>query len=198
MAGAKNHDYHILAPDIWPIVGAFSALTFTSGMVLNMHDMPSAKLVAPYSGEADFAIGGGVEVMSRVPMGSDGGAWPTDPSSAFKTYFAPQGISADLIATMEGWHRADVDAFALESQKRATAAQAAGYFDRSVMPVKDFMGQVTQLNSFQELQKMTKLLEALTKSKGGTAPAWLMSHPATAQRIAAIEANEIRWQVDQG
>jgi acetyl-CoA C-acetyltransferase len=79
-------------------------------------NMAAAKVA---SGEADMAIGGGVESMSRVPMGSDGGAWPIDPSSAFKTYFTPQGVSADLIASKYGFSRDDVDAYAVESQKRA-------------------------------------------------------------------------------
>jgi acetyl-CoA C-acetyltransferase len=92
------------------------------------------------SGEAQLAIGGGVESMSRVPMGSDGGAWPTDPSSAFKTYFAPQGVSADLIATLYGFSRDDVDAYAVESQKRAAASWADGRFRKSVVPVKDQLG----------------------------------------------------------
>ena len=92
------------------------------------------------SGEAQLAIGGGVESMSRVPMGSDGGAWPTDPSSAFKTYFAPQGVSADLIATLYGFSRDDVDAYAVESQKRAAASWADGRFKKSVIGVKDQLG----------------------------------------------------------
>ena len=100
-------------------------------------NMAAAKVA---SGEARMAIGGGVESMSRVPMGSDGGAWPTDPSSAFKTYFAPQGVSADLIATLYGFSRDDVDAYAVESQKRAAAAWADGRFKKSVVPVKDQLG----------------------------------------------------------
>jgi acetyl-CoA C-acetyltransferase len=80
--------------------------------------------------------------MSRVPIGSDGGAWAMDPETNSQTAFVPQGIGADLIATLEGFSRADVDAFALESQRRATQAQAAGYFDRSVVAVKDSLGQV--------------------------------------------------------
>jgi acetyl-CoA C-acetyltransferase len=99
--------------------------------------MAAAKVIA---GEAEMAIGGGVESMSRVPMGSDGGAWPTDPSSAFKTYFAPQGIGADLIATLYGFSRDDVDAYAVESQKRAAASWADGRFKKSVVPVKDQLG----------------------------------------------------------
>ncbi|MFC7333238.1 acetyl-CoA C-acetyltransferase [Rhodocista pekingensis] len=92
------------------------------------------------SGQSDMTIGGGVESMSRVPMGSDGGAWPTDPAVAIRTYFVPQGISADLIATKYGFSRDDVDAYAVESQKRAARAWAEGRFDRSVLPVKDVLG----------------------------------------------------------
>ncbi|WP_426010775.1 acetyl-CoA C-acetyltransferase [Caulobacter sp. DWR2-3-1b2] len=100
-------------------------------------NMAAAKVA---SGEAQLTIGGGVESMSRVPMGSDGGAWPTDPSSAFKTYFAPQGVSADLIATLYGFSRDDVDAYAVESQKRAAASWADGRFRKSVISVKDQLG----------------------------------------------------------
>ncbi len=92
------------------------------------------------SGFEDLILAGGVESMSRVPMGSDGGAWAMDPRTALDTSFVPQGIGADLIATLEGWSRSDVDAFAAESQARAAKAQANGYFDGSVIPVKDFNG----------------------------------------------------------
>ncbi len=100
-------------------------------------NMAAAKVI---SGEADMAIGGGVESMSRVPMGSDGGAWPVDPASAFKTYFAPQGVGADLIATLYGFFRDDVDAYAVESQKRAARAWEEKRFSRSVITVKDQLG----------------------------------------------------------
>ncbi|WP_425997078.1 acetyl-CoA C-acetyltransferase [Caulobacter sp. DWR1-3-2b1] len=100
-------------------------------------NMAAAKVA---SGEAQLAIGGGVESMSRVPMASDGGAWPTDPSSAFKTYFAPQGVSADLIASLYGFSRDDVDAYAVESQRRAAASWADGRFRKSVVGVKDQLG----------------------------------------------------------
>ena len=93
------------------------------------------------SGWEELVVAGGVESMSRVPIGSDGGAWAQDPETNSATAFVPQGIGADLIATIEGFSRAHVDAFALESQKRATQARAAGYFDRSVVPVKDFLDQ---------------------------------------------------------
>jgi len=94
------------------------------------------------SGWEDLVWAGGVESMSRVPMGSDGGAWAMDPETNFDTGFVPQGIGADLIATVEGWTREDVDAFAARSQERASAAQEAGYFDNSVIPVKDLNDQV--------------------------------------------------------
>jgi acetyl-CoA C-acetyltransferase len=92
------------------------------------------------TGEADMAIGGGIEAMSRVPMGSNGGAWSTNPEVAMKTYFAPQGIGADLIATKYGFSRDDVDAYAVESQKRAAKAWKEGRFKKSVVPVKDQLG----------------------------------------------------------
>jgi acetyl-CoA C-acetyltransferase len=92
------------------------------------------------SGQHDMAIGGGVESMSRVGIGASGGAWPVDPSIALKSYFMPQGISADLIATKYGFARADVDAYAVESQKRTAAAWEDGRFARSVVAVKDVNG----------------------------------------------------------
>ncbi|MEE2878451.1 MAG: acetyl-CoA C-acetyltransferase [Pseudomonadota bacterium] len=100
-------------------------------------NMAAAKVI---SGEADMAIGGGVESMSRVPMGASGGAWSTDPQVALKTYFAPQGIGADTIATKWGFSRDDVDAYAVESQKRASNAWKEGRFSKSIIPVKDQMG----------------------------------------------------------
>jgi acetyl-CoA C-acetyltransferase len=92
------------------------------------------------SGQHDLAIGGGVESMSRVGIGAAGGAWPVDPSIAVETYFLPQGISADLIATKYGFSRDDVDAYAVESQKRAATSWQEGRFKNSVMPVKDVNG----------------------------------------------------------
>ncbi len=94
------------------------------------------------SGFEDLILAGGVESMSRVPMGSDGGAWAADPATALRTGFVPQGIGADLIATLEGWSRADVDAYAAESHHRAAKAWANGYFAESVAPVKDLNGVV--------------------------------------------------------
>jgi acetyl-CoA C-acetyltransferase len=94
------------------------------------------------AGQSDMVVGGGVEHMSRCTMGMDGGAWAIDPAVAWPLHFIPQGISADLIATMEGFTREQVDAYAVESQRRAAHAQASGYFDRSVIPVKDVIGEV--------------------------------------------------------
>jgi acetyl-CoA C-acetyltransferase len=92
------------------------------------------------SGWEDLVIAGGVECMSRVPMGSDGGAWAQDPATNCDTGFTPQGIGADLIATLGGFTRHDVDSYALESQRRATAARAEGRFKKSVIPVTDDIG----------------------------------------------------------
>ena len=94
------------------------------------------------SGQEDLVVAGGVESMSRWPMGSDGGAWAMDPRVNNRLSFIPQGVSADLVASIEGFSRGDVDTFAVESQKRAAAAKAAGRFARSLVPVKDINGLV--------------------------------------------------------
>ncbi len=104
---------------------------------LEATNMAAAKVM---SGEADMAIGGGVESMSRVGMGASGGSWSSDPQIAFKSYFTPQGIGADLVATKYGFSRADVDAYSVESQKRAANSWQKGYFKKSVIPVKDING----------------------------------------------------------
>jgi acetyl-CoA C-acetyltransferase len=117
------------------------------------------------TGEADMAIGGGVEAMSRVPMGSNGGAWASNPEIAMKSYFAPQGIGADLIATKYGFSRDDVDAYAVESQKRAAKAWKEGRFSKSVIGVKDQLG-VTILNHDETVRGDTTMqtLAALNPS----------------------------------
>src|SRR5258708_26500539 len=92
------------------------------------------------SGQHDMTIGGGVESMSRVGIGASGGAWPVDPSIALQSYFVPQGISADLIATKYGFSRDDVDAYAVESQKRSAKSWEDGRFKNSVVPVNDVNG----------------------------------------------------------
>ncbi len=126
------------------------------------------------SGEADLCIGGGVEAMSRVPMGSNGGAWASDPSVAMKTYFAPQGIGADVIATKYGFSRADVDAYAVQSQQRAARSWKEGRFKKSIVPVKDQLG-VTLLDHDEHMRPETTLqslgaLEASFKMQGEMMP----------------------------
>jgi len=102
-------------------------------------NLAAAKVVA---GEAELAIGGGVAAMSRVPMGAEGGAISVDPTSMFENYTIPQGVAADLLATLDGFSRHDVDSYAAESQRRAAAAWAEGRFARSIVPVKDQLGMV--------------------------------------------------------
>ncbi|MBX9756549.1 MAG: acetyl-CoA C-acyltransferase, partial [Pseudomonadaceae bacterium] len=92
------------------------------------------------SGFEDLVVAGGVESMSRIPMGSDGGAWALDPATNMHSHFVPQGIGADLIATLEGFSREDVDAFALRSQQKAARARADGSFNKSLVPVTDQNG----------------------------------------------------------
>jgi len=117
------------------------------------------------SGETDMAIGGGVESMSRIPMGSDGGAWPMDPAVAFNSYFVPQGVSADLIATKYGHSRDDVDAYAVESQKRAKAAWDEKRFAKSIVPVKDVVGApVLDHDEFMRPETTMQSLGALKPS----------------------------------
>ncbi|MCD6638969.1 MAG: acetyl-CoA C-acetyltransferase [Nocardioides sp.] len=106
------------------------------------------------SGWEDLILAGGVESMSRVPMGSDGGAWAMDPATAFKSSFVPQGIGADLIATIEGFTRDDVDAYAAQSHARAAAAWEAGYFKNAVVPVRDLNG-ITVLDRDETIRATT-------------------------------------------
>jgi acetyl-CoA C-acetyltransferase len=108
------------------------------------------------SGQSDLVVGGGVESMSRIPMLSSGGAWPADPQVALKTYFVPQGVSADMIATLWDYSRADVDRFAVESQRRANLAWDSGAFDRSIVPVTDRNG-LTILDRDEHMRPGTTL-----------------------------------------
>jgi acetyl-CoA C-acetyltransferase len=108
------------------------------------------------SGQHEMTIGGGVESMSRVGIGASGGAWPVDPTIAVETYFLPQGISADLIATKYGFSRDDVDAYAVESQKRAAKAWDEGRFKKSVMTVKDVNG-LTILDRDEHMRPSTTM-----------------------------------------
>ncbi|MGE0044211.1 MAG: acetyl-CoA C-acetyltransferase [Hyphomonadaceae bacterium] len=126
------------------------------------------------AGEADFAIGGGVESMSRVPMGAGGGSWATDPTIAFKSYFTPQGVGADMIATKYGFSRDDVDAYAIRSQQRAATAWKEGRFKKSIVPVKDQLG-VTILDHDEHMRPDTTMqslasLEPSFKAQGEQMP----------------------------
>jgi acetyl-CoA C-acetyltransferase len=121
-------------------------------------NMAAAKVM---SGQSPLVIGGGVESMSRVPMGTSGGAWAIDPAVAIPTYFVPQGISADLIATLYGHSRSDVDSYAVESQRRAALAWAEGRFAKSIVPVKDVNGCIV-LERDEHMRAETTL-ESLAK-----------------------------------
>jgi acetyl-CoA C-acetyltransferase len=138
------------------------------------------------SGWEDLVVAGGVESMSRVPLGTDRGPWACDPETAFDTAFIPQGISADLIATLEGFTREDVDAYALASQRRAAAARDAGRFARSIVPVKDALGEVI-LDS-DELIRPQTTMEALASLKPSFAAVGEMGYDAVAmQRYPQVE-----------
>ena len=139
------------------------------------------------AGQTDLAIGGGVEAMSRVPIGSSGGAWPEDPSIAIAAYFVPQGISADLIATLDGFSRDDVDAFAVESQKRAANAWNKGYFKNSVIAIKDPIGQ-TILERDEHMRPDTSM-QSLASLKPAFAEFGAYGFDAVAiQRYPQVEA----------
>lgn len=130
------------------------------------------------SGWEDLVVAGGVESMSRVPMGSDGGPWALDPETNMACDFIPQGIGADLIATIDGYSRADVDQFAEQSQKKAAAAQANGYFDKSIIPVKDKAGVV--ILDKDEFIKPTTTAEGLSALKPSFATMGQMGFDAIA------------------
>ena len=132
------------------------------------------------SGFEDLVVGGGVESMSRWAMGSDGGAWVMDPRVNQKLGFVPQGVGADLIGTLEGWHRADVDAFALRSHQRAAAARAEGRFKRSIVPVVDIAG--LPMLAEDETIRANATLEALAKLDPSFAMMGSMGFDATALR----------------
>lgn len=133
------------------------------GSGLEAVSFAAAKVMA---GQADMTIGAGVEMMSRVPMGSDGGAWAQDPQLANKTYFVMQGISADLLASLRGHSRRDLDAYSAESHRRAARAWAEGRFDKSVVPVKDFLG-MTLLEKDETIRP-----ETTVESLGALKPAF--------------------------
>jgi acetyl-CoA C-acetyltransferase len=141
------------------------------------------------SGQSNAVVGGGVESMSRTVMGADSGAWSADPSVAYHNYFAPQGIGADLIATLEGFTRSDVDAFAVESQRRAAHAWEEGYFTSSVEPVRDVLGEV--LLDHDEFMRPGTTLETLSKLKPSFTGMGQAGFDAVAlQRYPQVEALE--------
>ena len=133
------------------------------------------------SGFEDLVVVGGVESMSRVPMGSDGGAWALDPQTNLHTHFTPQGVGADLIATLEGFSREDVDTFALQSQLKAARARAAGAFNKSLIAVQDQNGIV--LLEQDEFIRADTTLEGLGKLKPSFEMIGQMGFDATALRV---------------
>ena len=135
------------------------------------------------AGQHDMTIGGGVESMSRVGIGASGGAWPVDPSIAIKAYFMPQGVSADLIATKYGFSRDDVDAFAVESQKRAAKAWAEGRFGKSVVPVRDLNG-LTILDRDEHMRP-----DATMQSLGSLKPSFQMMGEQGGFDAVALQAH---------
>ncbi|NVZ90191.1 acetyl-CoA C-acetyltransferase [Pseudomonas yamanorum] len=133
------------------------------------------------SGFEDLVVVGGVESMSRVPMGSDGGAWVLDPQTNMHSHFTPQGIGADLIATLEGFTRQDVDAFALHSQQKAARARSDGSFNKSLIAVQDQNGIV--LLDQDEFIRADSTLEGLCKLKPSFEMMGQMGFDATALRV---------------
>ncbi|MFY1667489.1 acetyl-CoA C-acetyltransferase [Pseudomonas sp. Pseu.R1] len=133
------------------------------------------------SGFEDLVVVGGVESMSRVPMGSDGGAWVLDPQTNLHTHFTPQGIGADLIATLEGFSREDVDRFALNSQQKAAIARDSGAFKRSLVPVRDQNGLL--LLDHDEFIRADSTLEGLGRLKPSFEVIGQMGYDATALRV---------------
>ena len=133
------------------------------------------------SGFEDLVVVGGVESMSRVPMGSDGGAWAQDPETSFHSHFAPQGVGADLIATIEGFSRQDVDAYALHSQQKAARARADGSFKKSLVPVQDQNGII--LLDHDEFIRAGSTMEGLGQLKPSFEMIGQMGFDATALRV---------------
>jgi acetyl-CoA C-acetyltransferase len=155
------------------------------------------------SGQHDLTIGGGVESMSRVGIGASGGAWPVDPSLAIPAYFMPQGVSADLIATKYGFSRDDVDAYAVESQKRAAAAWKDGRFKNSIAPVLDVNG-LTMLDHDEHMRPSTDMqsLASLKPSfvipgeQGGFDAVAVQAHPEVERIIHVHHAGNSSGIVD--
>jgi acetyl-CoA C-acetyltransferase len=140
-------------------------------------------------GAADAAVGGGVECLSRTYIGADSGAWSADPWASYHGYFAPQGIGADLIATLDSFSRADVDAYALASQQRAAHSQSSGHFDRAITPVRDIIGRLVL--DRDEFPRPSTTMESLASLKPAFATMGEMAYDAIALlRYPQVEAIE--------
>ena len=155
------------------------------------------------SGQHDLTIGGGVESMSRVGIGASGGAWPVDPTLAIPAYFMPQGISADLIATKYGFSRDDVDAYAVQSQKRAAVAWSEGRFKNAIAPVKDING-ITLLDRDEHMRPTTDMQSlaslkpsfAIMGEQGGFDAVAIQAHPEVERVIHVHHAGNSSGIVD--
>ncbi len=155
------------------------------------------------SGQHDMTIGGGVESMSRVGIGASGGAWPADPSLAIPAYFMPQGVSADLIATKYGFSRDDVDAYAVELQKRAAAAWAEGRFKNSIAPVLDVNGlpmleRDEHMRPTTDMQSLASLKPSfvIPGEQGGFDAVAIQAHPDVERIIHVHHAGNSSGIVD--
>ena len=155
------------------------------------------------AGQQDLAVGGGVESMSRIGIGASGGAWPVDPAIAIKSYFMPQGVSADLIATKYGFSRDDVDAYAVESQRRAKAAWDEGRFKNSVVPVKDVNGLTVlahdeHMRPQTDMQSLASLKPSFTMmgEQGGFDAVAVQAHPEVEKVIHVHHAGNSSGIVD--
>ena len=163
-------------------------------------NMAAAKVM---SGQSPLVIGGGVESMSRVPMGTSGGAWAIDPAVAIPTYFVPQGISADLIATLYGHSRSDVDSYAVESQRRAALAWTEGRFAKSIVPVRDVNGCIVlerdeHMRAETTLESLAKLESAfkLQGEKYGFDAVAIQRYPALERMVHVHHAGNSSGIVD--
>ncbi|PSC06669.1 acetyl-CoA acetyltransferase [Alsobacter soli] len=167
---------------------------------LDAVNFASAQVMA---GQQDLAVAGGVESMSRVGIGASGGAWPVDPAIAIKSYFMPQGVSADLIATKYGFSRDDVDAYAVESQRRAKAAWDEGRFSKSVVPVKDVNGLTVlahdeHMRPQTDMQSLASLKPSFTMmgEQGGFDAVAVQAHPEVEKVIHVHHAGNSSGIVD--
>lgn len=167
---------------------------------LDAVNFASAQVIA---GQQDMAVAGGVESMSRVGIGAAGGAWPVDPAIAIPSFFMPQGVSADLIATKYGFSRDDVDAYAVESQRRAAAAWGEGRFARSVVPVRDVNGLALlerdeHMRPETDMQSLAALKPsfAMMGEQGGFDAVAVQAHPEVERVVHVHHAGNSSGIVD--